>query len=239
MIAKVITFADDRTAALAKMRVALDELVISGIKTNTPLQQDLVRDAAFAKVVSTFTTLRKSCNLNKPLAAPPHWRGAHSGHPMPWLELRIDTDRDAAPRWEKALLKAGALSVTLQDNADQPIFEPALGESALWQTTRGDRLFDSEVDTAKLERQMQLPVDAFWQWQLLEDKDWEREWMKDFHPIPVAEHFGSAPAGLRRRARRGEPATGPRPRLWHRHPPDYLYVFGMAEPPDARRPHLY
>ena len=49
MIAKVITFADDRTAALAKMRVALDELVISGIKTNTPLQQDLVRDAAFAQ----------------------------------------------------------------------------------------------------------------------------------------------------------------------------------------------
>lgn len=49
MIAKVISFADDRTAALAKMRVALDELVISGIKTNTPLQQDLVRDAAFAQ----------------------------------------------------------------------------------------------------------------------------------------------------------------------------------------------
>ncbi|HRH77196.1 MAG TPA: 50S ribosomal protein L11 methyltransferase [Cellvibrionaceae bacterium] len=115
---------------------------------------------------------------------------------MPWLELRIDTDRDAAPRWEKALLKAGALSVTLQDNADQPIFEPALGETPLWQATRVTGLFDSEVDTAKLERQMQLPVDAFWQWQLLEDKDWEREWMKDFHPIPVAEHFWICPSWI-------------------------------------------
>jgi acetyl-CoA carboxylase, biotin carboxylase subunit len=47
MIAKVITHGNDRTAALAKMRVALDELVVSGIKTNIPLQQDLVRDAAF------------------------------------------------------------------------------------------------------------------------------------------------------------------------------------------------
>jgi ribosomal protein L11 methyltransferase len=115
---------------------------------------------------------------------------------MPWLELRIDTDRDAAPRWEQALLKAGALSVTLQDNADQPIFEPALGETPLWQATRVTGLFDSEVDTARLERQMRLPADSFWQWQLLEDKDWEREWMKDFHPIPVAEHFWICPSWI-------------------------------------------
>ena len=29
------------------MRVALDELVVEGIRTNTPLHRDLVRDAAF------------------------------------------------------------------------------------------------------------------------------------------------------------------------------------------------
>lgn len=49
MIAKVITHAPNRTEALARMRVALDEMVVSGIKTNIPLQQDLVRDAAFAQ----------------------------------------------------------------------------------------------------------------------------------------------------------------------------------------------
>lgn len=49
MIAKVITYGEDRATALARMRVALDELIIGGIKTNTPLQQALVRDAAFAK----------------------------------------------------------------------------------------------------------------------------------------------------------------------------------------------
>ena len=115
---------------------------------------------------------------------------------MPWLELRIDTDRDTAPRWEQALLTAGALSVTLQDNADQPIFEPALGETPLWQATRVTGLFDSEVDTAQLERQMRLPSDSFWQWQLLEDKDWEREWMKDFHPIAIAPNFWICPSWI-------------------------------------------
>ena len=49
MIAKVITHGEDRKTALAKMRVAMDELIVDGIKTNTPLQQELVRDAAFMK----------------------------------------------------------------------------------------------------------------------------------------------------------------------------------------------
>ncbi|GLS25202.1 acetyl-CoA carboxylase biotin carboxylase subunit [Marinibactrum halimedae] len=49
MIAKVITHGEDRATALAKMRVALDELLIDGIKTNIPLQQILVRDEPFGK----------------------------------------------------------------------------------------------------------------------------------------------------------------------------------------------
>ncbi|MDX1269377.1 MAG: acetyl-CoA carboxylase biotin carboxylase subunit, partial [Oceanisphaera sp.] len=49
MIGKLITLADDRPQALARMKSALDELVIAGIKTNTPLQMDLVRDAGFAR----------------------------------------------------------------------------------------------------------------------------------------------------------------------------------------------
>ncbi|NND67250.1 MAG: acetyl-CoA carboxylase biotin carboxylase subunit [Halioglobus sp.] len=47
LIAKVITHGEDRNVALARMRQALDELVVEGIRTNTPLHRDLVRDAAF------------------------------------------------------------------------------------------------------------------------------------------------------------------------------------------------
>lgn len=49
MIAKIISYGDTREEAMARMRNALDEIVISGIRTNIPLQKDLVRDAAFAK----------------------------------------------------------------------------------------------------------------------------------------------------------------------------------------------
>ena len=47
LIGKLITWGADRTNALTRMRNALDELLVEGIKTNIDLQKDLVRDAAF------------------------------------------------------------------------------------------------------------------------------------------------------------------------------------------------
>lgn len=47
MIAKIITYGETREIALNRMRVALDETVIDGIRTNIALQQRLVRDNAF------------------------------------------------------------------------------------------------------------------------------------------------------------------------------------------------
>ncbi|HDY81349.1 MAG TPA: acetyl-CoA carboxylase biotin carboxylase subunit, partial [Halieaceae bacterium] len=47
LIAKIISFGESREVALARMRGALDELVVEGIRTNTPLHRDLVRDKAF------------------------------------------------------------------------------------------------------------------------------------------------------------------------------------------------
>ncbi|HEY0268562.1 MAG TPA: acetyl-CoA carboxylase biotin carboxylase subunit, partial [Methyloradius sp.] len=47
MIGKLIAYADTREQAIAKMRIALSEMVIQGIKTNVPLHSDLMNDAAF------------------------------------------------------------------------------------------------------------------------------------------------------------------------------------------------
>lgn len=47
MIAKLITHGDTRENSLTRMRIALDEMLIGGISTNIPLQQDLVRDTNF------------------------------------------------------------------------------------------------------------------------------------------------------------------------------------------------
>ena len=49
MIAKVITYGDDRNQALARMTIALSEMVVEGIKTNIPLHRELMVDARFAE----------------------------------------------------------------------------------------------------------------------------------------------------------------------------------------------
>jgi acetyl-CoA carboxylase biotin carboxylase subunit len=47
LIGKLIVYGDTREQAIARMHVALSETIIEGIKTNIPLHQDLMRDAAF------------------------------------------------------------------------------------------------------------------------------------------------------------------------------------------------
>ena len=49
MIGKVITFGENRTNAIIKMQNALDEMVIDGIKTNIPLQRQIMADKTFKK----------------------------------------------------------------------------------------------------------------------------------------------------------------------------------------------
>ena len=49
MIAKIITHGDTRDEALNRMRQALDELVVEGIRTNQDMQRELVRDSGFRK----------------------------------------------------------------------------------------------------------------------------------------------------------------------------------------------
>lgn len=117
---------------------------------------------------------------------------------MPWLQLRIDTSQEQAPAIEDAMLNAGAASVTLEDNADQPIFEPALGETPLWQETRVTGLFDANTDTAQAERSLKEEIGKglTLHWHILEDKDWEREWMQYYHPIQCGENFWICPSWL-------------------------------------------
>jgi acetyl-CoA carboxylase, biotin carboxylase subunit len=47
MIGKLITYGKDRDQAISRMRIALSEMVIEGIKTNIPLHRDLMNDLAY------------------------------------------------------------------------------------------------------------------------------------------------------------------------------------------------
>jgi acetyl-CoA carboxylase biotin carboxylase subunit len=47
MIGKLITYGDTREQAIARMQIALSEMVVEGIQTNIPLHRELMQDARF------------------------------------------------------------------------------------------------------------------------------------------------------------------------------------------------
>lgn len=118
---------------------------------------------------------------------------------MPWLQLKLDAVREQAPPLEDALLEAGAVSVTLQDNADQPILEPGLGETPLWDQVRITGLFNADIntrDTAERVAALAGKTLPDYQWEQLEDKDWEREWMQNYQPICCGERLWICPSWI-------------------------------------------
>jgi len=117
---------------------------------------------------------------------------------MPFLQLVIDArPGDPAPV-EEACFAAGALSVTLTDAADDPVLEPAPGTVPLWPAVRVSALFPDETDgaavTASLAESLGLPSHRILA-ERLEDRAWEREWLKDFRPMRFGRRLWIAPGG--------------------------------------------
>ena len=120
---------------------------------------------------------------------------------MAWQQLILEAG-DLDPEALSAFFEAqGALSVTLVDAADQPLFEPDPGTTPLWSATRVTALFDADVDLAPVKQALAerfgdaLPERVVEQ--SLQDQDWERAWLDRFQPMRFGEHLWICPAGQR------------------------------------------
>jgi len=63
MVGKLIAYGDTREQAIARMNIALSEMVVDGIKTNIPLQLDIMNDAAFQRGGMNIHYLEKKLGL--------------------------------------------------------------------------------------------------------------------------------------------------------------------------------
>jgi len=117
---------------------------------------------------------------------------------MQWIQLIIPCSRLHSADVESAALEAGALSVTLQDAADQPILEPAVGETPLWDDCVMTALFSSKIDTNNVNEQMTTylsgTINA--RWEQLEDKDWSQEWKQHFQPLKCGDRLWICPSWI-------------------------------------------
>jgi len=117
---------------------------------------------------------------------------------MPHLQVTIDVGpRDPAP-FEDELLRLGAVSVTLEDAADDPVLEPAPGTTPLWPTVVVKALFEASADTGSISSALAgaLPGGAAPRFEVVPDKAWEREWLKDFRPMRFGRRLWVCPGGM-------------------------------------------
>ncbi|WP_237386519.1 50S ribosomal protein L11 methyltransferase [Xenorhabdus sp. Sc-CR9] len=117
---------------------------------------------------------------------------------MPWIQLRLNTTGQQAEALGDELVESGAVSVTFQDSHDTPIFEPLPGETRLWGDTDIIGLYDAETDMKEVVSQLeQVPLlgkGFTHKIEQLEDKDWEREWMDNFHPMLFGKRLWICPS---------------------------------------------
>ena len=112
---------------------------------------------------------------------------------MAWQQLTIATNRELTATVETLLENLGALSVTMTDSADQPIYEPPLNSTPLWQHVSVTGLFEEQHDLSGVEQYFKQHIDDQNSWSLslerLEDQVWERVWLENFQPIKFGNNF--------------------------------------------------
>lgn len=121
---------------------------------------------------------------------------------MNWIQVRTETCQEYVEALEEGFLAAGALAVTMQDGADQPILEPDLGTMPIWDKTNLIALFDKETDISEA---VALVKEVFELYQpskslptlsidILENEDWTRKWIENFKPIKCGEKLWVCPS---------------------------------------------
>ncbi|EJG1804646.1 TPA: 50S ribosomal protein L11 methyltransferase [Vibrio parahaemolyticus] len=118
---------------------------------------------------------------------------------MPWIQIKLNaTNENAEQIGDMLMEETGALSVTFLDAQDTPVFEPLPGETRLWGDTDILALYDAEADTNFIIDQIKtsnmLAENFAYKVEQLEDKDWEREWMENFHPMKFGERLWICPS---------------------------------------------
>lgn len=114
---------------------------------------------------------------------------------MAWLQLRVSSKH---PEFvEEILLAHNAQAVSMFDAADEPLLEPKPGETPMWRDTTTIGLFLESADLGPVQAALRelLPdgADAGLSSDLLEDQDWVRVWLENWHPLKFGKRLWVTP----------------------------------------------
>ncbi len=116
---------------------------------------------------------------------------------MPWLQLKARAPQESADALERRMVELGALSVTLQDAEDEAVFQLDRHSTPLWSQVQLIGLFPGDADPEALRHDLgatgndpALKIE----YEILEERDWQRAWMSDFAPMRFGERLWVCPS---------------------------------------------
>ena len=113
-----------------------------------------------------------------------------------WQELHCTARKDQVESLENWFFEAGALSVTLEDHADQPLLEPGPGETPLWDRVQVTALFAGEQDLQPVLATVpaELVTEAPQSIVPVADREWTRVWEDQFQPMQMGKRLWICPS---------------------------------------------
>ncbi len=115
---------------------------------------------------------------------------------MHWKKITVEATADSLDVLETRLWNLGAVSVTVTDSNDNPIFEPGPGETPLWSAMDVSGLFEQDRDHDQLEQQIEESGYKVLFTEELSDRLWEREWLSRFHPMQFGRRLWVVPSDM-------------------------------------------
>lgn len=116
---------------------------------------------------------------------------------MRWLQVRAEVTKAQVPLAETLFESLGAVSVVLDDAADQPLLEPLPGEQPIWDQVIVTGIFEEDTNPAMIETFIGSQLaDAKIHHEWLEEQVWERAWMDHYEPIQCGERLWIVPEWL-------------------------------------------
>jgi ribosomal protein L11 methyltransferase len=122
---------------------------------------------------------------------------------MAWHQISVTTSEETAPKVADYFSDLGAVSVTYMDAEDEPVYEPAIGETKIWTRTQVIALYELTADPAQIRSQtlkhFQHECLNYWGFEVIADQAWERAWMEHYRPMKFADKLWVCPTGQEQR----------------------------------------
>ncbi len=119
---------------------------------------------------------------------------------MTWWQFSVNCQACELQHVENLMLENGALSLSLTDAGDEPIYEPLPGDTPVWRESILTATFAASIDAQALRQRLSAAMPAHLATTLhfhpLQDQDWDLAYRQHLQPLQCATNLWIVPSWL-------------------------------------------